>query len=405
VDTVDREELEALVEALIEEARRRARRRRRIYASVIGLVALVGVAAFEVFGRVALSQTSPATPAPQALAAAGAESHRIAYSRSAREFRWGGPITLWVVSPDGSGRRQLTPRTGFASWSPDGRRIAFGEGDDIYVMNADGGRERRLTRSRAGESSGSPAWSPDGRKILFIGVRDGNVDVFVVNADGTGQRRLTDSPGDDVGASWSPDGRRIVFLTARHGDPETPLTAAFDTSLEVHVMDADGSGQLRLTDSAATVLTASWSPDGRRIVFVSAGPGCWTSCHRLFVINADGGGQRRLTSGNDHAPSWAPDGRRIAFVRGWPESHVYVVNADGSGLRRIPRARSIPEAPVWSPDGRMIAFAGRSGVRPEGCPSCYPPDMEIYVVNADGTGLRNLTRSPGDDVAPVWVPR
>ena len=171
-DPVDRDELEALVEALIEEARQRARRRRRIYGAVAALVALVGVTVFAVFERSAQSQTaSPALAARSGLPA-GTTSSKLAFV---------GPCTPRAVA--------VAP-------------IA------LYVMNADGSGKRRLAR----DAFTGSAWSPDGQKIAFerdhhrkfvpgaYTPADSNIEIYVINADGSGERRLTRNPAVDQGS-------------------------------------------------------------------------------------------------------------------------------------------------------------------------------------------------------------
>ena len=112
----------------------------------------------------------------------------------------------------------------------------------------------------------------------------------------------------------------------------------------------------------------------------------------IYVINADGSGERRLTRnpGNDFGSAWSPDGRKIAFGRGagGHSEQIYVMNADGSGQRRLTRLAAYNSVLAWLPDGK-IAFVSFHG----------PNDFEIYVMNADGSGLRNLTREWGLDVA------
>jgi Tol biopolymer transport system component len=164
--------------------------------------------------------------------------------------------------------------------------------------------------------------------------------------------------------------------------------------------------------SSAWGSTPTWSPDGR-IAYVAHplpdGPG------EVFVMNADGSGQRSLTRewGRHISPIWSPDWRKVAFFSNPCEfvqhacignTTIYVMNADGSGLRRLARGGSVRlistgqregggDGLAWSPDGRRIAFlSDRNG------------EFDIYVMNADGTGQRNLTRNPAFDSDPVWSP-
>jgi TolB protein len=168
--------------------------------------------------------------------------------------------------------------------------------------------------------------------------------------------------------AWSPDGRKLAFVSRRDGNSE------------IYVMNADGSDQENLTRQSASDSDPNWSRDGRRIVFVSRRDGN----SEIYVMNADGSGLRNLTRApsDDLDPAWSPDGRAIAFVQecmprpGDPQwrcggTYLYVVNADGSGLRRLTTVRGHALTPSWSADGKTIRYGG-------------------YLVYADGSGRKKL---------------
>ena len=275
---------------------------------------------------------------------------------------------------------------------PDGDGL-FGGDIELWVMNPDGSGQRTLTRKAS--DSHAPVWSPDARRIAFVRHRRGaplprggraeNQDIYVINADGSGERRLTSGPVQSIFPAWSPDGRKIAFTRAT---PRRTLgVRRWHTDL--YLMNADGSGQRRLTSGAPPQWGPVWSPDGRKIAFRSDSD--------IYVINADGSGQRRLTSSpaDELFPAWSPDGRKIAFTGATdnvpavqePLWEVYVINADGSDKQKLARGLS----PVWSPDGRKIAYE-RHGV--------HLMNAEVHVMNADGTGQRRLVLG----ASPVWSP-
>jgi len=199
-----------------------------------------------------------------------------------------------------------------------------------------------------------------------------------MNADGTDQRRLANGCCLD----WSPDGRRIAFV-----------------SDGIYVIKGDGTGlRLLVAPNLPLCCQLDWSPDGRSIAFVGWRGG-------ISVTKADGTGTTRLTAGDDSSPRWSPDGSRLLFTRhtsGGIGNEVFVVNADGSAVRRLTHdfyrpAAELPSWSPWSPDGRRIAVAGSTGG--------YDGNDEIFVMNADGSNQRNLTRTPGiNEDSPSWSP-
>jgi Tol biopolymer transport system component len=412
-DPIDREELEALVQALIEEARQRAQRRRRRYAAGLVVVVLAGLVVVTALGRAALVLGRFHPHAARSSAASGREGPVIAFLRGSPAYRSAAPyqLELDVIDVDGSGVRRLArgpwsrDDQGFNAvpdWSPDGRKVVFAKrversatacrptgrcNDEIYVIDADGTGLRRLTRNAVPD--GRPVWSPDGRRIAFLRWRDGPAwDIYVMNADGSGQRKLTSAPGRQAEPAWSPDGEKIAFTA-----PAGHLGAA-----DVFVINADGSGLHNVTDTQTTSFDLSWSPDGQQIAYIELRLPEPRS--PLYVVNADGTGKHPLTGTRPVdlgiSPSWSPDGRTLAFTG---VGGIYTVHADGTGLRKLTASRGPNYGPTWSPDGRQIAFVSERD----------DPDhraSDIFVMNADGSGQRNLTHTPNVSEHTVsWAPR
>lgn len=242
---------------------------------------------------------------------------------------------------------------------------------------ADGSALTRLTNHPARDFG--PAWSPDGTRIAFASERDGNLEIYVMNADGSGATRLTNHPATDWGPTWSPDGARIAFASERDGDGE------------IYVINADGSGVKRLTNDPARDFAPAWSPDGARIAFTSSIDGNG----EIYVMNPDGSRLTNLTNNPswDANATWSPDSARIAFSSGRDGAGgIYAMNADGSGLTLLTSQRS-DATPSWSPDGSRIAFISYRGTSfRDG--TQYSGHPEIYVMNADGSGLTRLTDHP-----------
>jgi len=285
-----------------------------------------------------------------------------------------------VVNVDGTGDIKITPADlgGFeTAWAPDGSAIAFATlGDkDIVLINPDGSGLTRLSPGAGGDFF--PAWSPDGQKLLFS-VASGNL--WVMNADGTGRTEL--ARGFISQYRWSPDGLRIAFLRER--------STGRDFFEDLWVMGADGRGATRVVIGATY---PSWSPDGQRIAYASAN----LSDNGIHVVNVDGTGDIKITPADvaGFETAWAPDGSVIAFAS-LGDKDILLINPDGSGLINLTNGVGEDDGPVWSPDSRRLLFTTN--------PEDDPLESDIAVMNRDGTGRAALTTHVGFDLSPDWSP-
>jgi dipeptidyl aminopeptidase/acylaminoacyl peptidase len=279
----------------------------------------------------------------------------------------------------------------------------------LHLVRPDGRGVRRVTRfgpaSNARDES-APAWRPDGRLLAFtMGSQ-----IWVVRPDGRGARRVIAKSGVyEQKPAWSPDGRRILFVSMNGWELDVGATS-------LSVVNADGSGLRDLVDGSTERFLhgpGAWSPDGETIVFSREPADSYGNDLRppkLVLMNADGTDVRPLGSPQivGSHPRWSPDGKRIAFVserdhngrtqlrdsRLW-HNEVYVVNADGSGLRRITRTREHETGVTWSPGGKRLVFV--SGV-PGGIKRRY----QLWTVPVAGGRPRLFLRSPGFASEPDW---
>lgn len=222
----------------------------------------------------------------------------------------------------------------------------------------------------------------------------GGADVFRMAANGSGQVRLTNSPGFDGMPSWSPNRSRIAFVSGR-------ASVGDSLNFELFVMDGNGANVRRLTNHPAFDSEPAWSPVSDKIAFTTNRDGN----AEIYVVNADGTGLRRLTNTTtgEKQAHWSPDGTKIVFVSdrgGAGTANLFVMNADGTGVRRLTNFTGFDENPQWSHDGKTIAFnRDLSG------------NVEVHTVNANGgtsiqfpAVVRRVTNRPGFDGDPTWSP-
>jgi len=270
-----------------------------------------------------------------------------------------------------------------------------GDGWQIYLVNADGSERTKVTAGVAGGYE--PAWSPDGTRIVFQ-----FLGLFIADL-GTGAiRRLPlDGKSDAlpneylVKPAWSPDGAWIAFLNES------------GTRGDVYLVRPDGTDLRRLTDSGDLSRDGNlvWSPDGRELAYSAYRDGAV----EIGVLDVDGAlrGQasgRWLTDSpapvQNLVTSWSPDGSRLAFSRLLADMDIYVMNVDGSHVVRLTDDPASDTQPDWSPDGSLIAFSSDRG----GTRDIYILDVKASSADPGGADVRRVTDHPGDDVGPAWKP-
>jgi Tol biopolymer transport system component len=315
---------------------------------------------------------------------------------------------IYIMNADGSQPQNLTRHPGQDYWPdwfmPAETKIAFvsdhGGNPQIYLMPAPGGQVETPVASSDWQrlTSGTqenyfPTWSPDGTQIAYYTHFSWQSwAIMIINADGSDPRQLTPSSGQTIcsfGPTWSPDGQRIAFTIEPNPSPTCEMKHT-----EIAVINIDGSGFAILTHNDAIDLVGSWTPDGSRIVFTSERDGN----RQVYIMDADGGNPLCLTDlgSANSIPSVSPDGGSIAFVSDRDgNDEIYLMDIDGSNPRRLTWTTNADESyPSWSPDGRQIVFNSGS---PRG-------GFDLYVINADGTNLRQLTDRPGAEFEPAWQP-
>jgi len=291
---------------------------------------------------------------------------------------------------------QLLPQTVSAAYPGYNGKIVFtsdrdrGDGYvDIYITSSTPGSPVTRLTSNTGEVwDVHPAWSPDGSKIVFGRFDTHDYEIFVMNADGSNVIQLTDNDVNDYQPAWSPDGLKIAYSSN-----ETDSNGNEDW--DIWLMDADGLNKQILTDNDVNDYSPDWSPDGTKIAFARNS--------EIYVMNAGGTGELQLTNNSwyDALPDWSPDGSKLAFSRqsgDYPQ--ICVMNADGSDQTEITSDNAYKWEPDWSPDGQQIVFQRNYGtIWPAGDDG---KDWEISIINADGSGLINVTNNQYWDQHANW---
>ena len=297
------------------------------------------------------------------------------------------------------------------AWSPDGKRVVYHAGQ-LETMH----HYSRVPGTRALNwdprfefvyGSSFPAVSPDGRAIA-VSERvpdDDRSSLVLWNTDGTKPRRIYHDAMNVMGLQWSQDGQRIAFGAGGFFDLRTKVPARIMT------IKPDGTEARAVTSGVGNAGFPSWSPDGSQIVYRF-----WTDegAQGLRIVNVATGAVRVLTTDYDTLPVWSPKGDTIVFNRfakdprfTYDEFDIWSIHPDGTGVKRLTDSEGNDAHPHWSPDGRYILWSSsRFGFRDEapltiGQPQPY---AELFIMNADGSNQQRLTDNKYEDGTPAWVP-
>jgi WD40 repeat protein len=303
------------------------------------------------------------------------ENGKIAFQRSGH---------IWTMNPDGSDQVDLTSGRAPA-WSPDGTKIAFVDAMDVYVMNADGSGRTVVPLGIPNTGVFELGWSPDGTQFVLAACCPPGHDSVLLkaNVDGSGSTIIADSLDGFDWPDWSPDGARIAatYIDGCLNDPDILVLGP-------------GGGFLAGAEGCVEdqfELSSSWSPNAQRVVYavdaINSPPEFGPS--GLFVVNRDGTGRQRLTSGEHITPAFSPDGTKIAHSS--RSNGISIMNADGTGTTLIatgsdPDWQPIPINAYSRPRGASplqlslvpayepCTASNRTHGAPLSFPSCTPPD-------------------------------
>jgi TolB protein len=268
-----------------------------------------------------------------------------------------------------------------------GRIVFNDQNGSLVLVNADGTGLVRLAYTNATDNTIGASWSPDGKLIAFSrSVRD--PDIYVIAPDASGEREITFSRGIDADPTWSGDGSRLAFETNRNGN------------FDIYSVASDGSDAKQLTSSPQDELDPAWSADNGRIAFtVESADG---SKRSIWVMNSDGSGQKQLTDAPNFSenPNWSPDGQWLAFDSDRAERgnfDVYKMRADGTGVVQLASSLGLDALPAFSPDGTKIVFVSDRAQK---------DSRKLYVMSADGGTATRLINQPhyAYQMVPDWQP-
>lgn len=299
-----------------------------------------------------------------------------------------------------------------AAWSPDGRQVAFHKRVTFqrkpWVKTFSRHPQYELTLT-----SGGPSFSPKGDRFAFVGPAENamGAGLAVAEVGGTTSTIVYRDPARNVlGPQWSPGGDRLIFGIGTFNAFFNGFKGLFlkpgdraEGGAQVAMVNADGTGFRELTSGPNNNGFPSMAPDGRRFVYRTFGP----DGEGLRIMDIETKQVTSIAGGYENFPLWSPRGDLIMFSRqAEGDYEIYTIKPDGTGLKRLTHSRGNDAHMAWSPDGAHILFAStRLGFKDEATYTDAPqPYGEIFVMRADGTDLQQLTDNQWEEGTPAWQP-
>lgn len=289
-------------------------------------------------------------------------------------------------------------RIAFAGDSPSDRDILTIEPDGSGVVNVTG------DPSAPGFAL-EPDYSPDGNKIAFRAGATTAAEIYTSNADGTAPAQLTSNAFKDYTPAWSPDGNLIAFASNRTDlDPATCLSLFSTCTIDIFVMPAIGGSPVQVTFGGGTKQFPQFSPDGKSIAYTANVGGSVA----VYTVNLETLVTTKLTPDSLRAgpPDYSPDGTKIAFSSNFYACktgttdcriEIFVMNANGGSITQLTNKSGNNADPTWSPQGDKLVFSRSKGATFN--------NQQVYTMNPDGTGITRVTQTNDESFGPDWGAR
>ena len=300
------------------------------------------------------------------------------------------------------------PQVSAPQWSPDGKQIAYvvtkadlaktisAYDSDLWLIDAGGGNDRRLTFASGADFR--PRWSPDGTRLAFLSDRGGRNAIYLLDPRGGEARLLTSEPTPVREFEWSPDGKQIAFtrIDEPGGEGEPRVIGENERAIHLYVADVESGKSRKLTNDKLTTFNFDWSPDGSELVLARANGNGLDALHStdIHILSLRDGSIRPLVArpGHDNNPHYSPDGKSIVFTSAGGSAHwlvefdIHVVPSAGGTPRKVSAAYDrTPDGFAWTGDGRGLWIEGPVGI-----------SSQILRMDIDGRNLTSVRAEAAD---------